>query len=108
MTYAVRIGILDGLSHAIRSGMNFLALEWVGMQCETVTMLVEASKLSEQVPGQLPKLLVESIQDVAAVNSDFFHDLLIKVVEKLFTGVALPGSYLGFQFVLELVEFELK
>ena len=83
MTYTVRIGILDGLSHAIGSGMNVLVGEWVGMQCETVTMLVEASKLSEKLSGELPKLLVESIQDVAAIDADLLDNFLIEVVEQL-------------------------
>ena len=53
-------------------------------------MLVEASKLSEKLPGELPKLLVESIQDVAAIDADLFDDFLIEVVEQLLAGIRWP------------------
>src|SRR5580765_8388590 len=99
MTDTVRIGILDGLSHAIGSRMNVLVGEWVGMQCKAVTVLVEASKIGENLSGELPKLLVESIQDVAAIDADLLDNFLIEVVEQLLSRILLPSSNLGFEFV---------
>src|SRR5258708_36113363 len=107
MAYAVCSGILDGFYHTIRSGMYVLALEWVGMQCETVSMLVEASRLSEKLSGELPKLLVESIQDVAAIYADLLDDFLIEVVEQLLSRILLSSSNLGFELVLQLIKFKL-
>ena len=70
------------------------------MQCKAVTMLVEASKIGENLSRELPKLLVESIQDVAAIDADLLDNFLIEVVEQLLSRILLPSSNLGFEFVL--------
>jgi hypothetical protein len=44
-------------------------------------LLVETSKLSQQVPGQIPELLIEAVQNIAAIHADLFHDFLIEVIK---------------------------
>src|SRR5689334_22262034 len=108
MADAIGVCILYDLPHPVRSRVNFLARKRIGVQHETVALLVETGKLSEEVSRQIPKLLIEAIQNVAAIHSDLFHDFLVEVIKKLFPGIALARGYIGFQFMLELVEFELN
>ena len=59
------------------------------------------------MPGEPPKLLVETVEEIVALDAHLLHDFLIKVVQELLPSVPLAGGDLGFQFPLQLVKLKL-
>lgn len=69
---------------------------------------LESSIGSQVKPGQFPQPVLEPSEVILAIDTDFFHHLLIEVVKEFRPSVAAFVVNLRFQFALELVELYLN
>ena len=108
VTDAVGVGVLDVLGEAVRTGVDGLAREGIGVQRERVLPVVfEIRIVMQNMASEMPEALVEAVKGVAGLDANFFDNVLIEVVEEFFAGVALLGVDLFFQVVLKLIKLEL-
>ena len=70
-------------------------------------MILEAGVVGEDVSGQQPEPPVEAVEKIVGLDADFLDNLLVEIVQELFTRVFLTLGDLGFELALKLVELEL-
>ena len=76
------------------------------MQHKAVIVVLKLGVARQDLLRHEPKLAVEAVKHVVALNTDFFDDVLVKVIQQLLARVLLPLGDVGLQFLLQLIEFE--